>query len=135
MAMMQWDESMSVGIVVFDRHHQRLIALINQLDDAMSVGKGKDVLGKILTELISYTDYHFSAEERIFGQYAYPDAQSHVRAHVNLTQKVVDLKIKFDSGRTIISLETMNFLKDWLNNHIMKTDKMYGPFLNSRGVK
>jgi len=135
MAIIQWNENLSVGIDVFDRQHKKLIDLINQLNDAMSVGKGKDVLGKILTELINYTQYHFSAEEKLFGQYAYPEAQAHIREHVNLTQKATDLKKAFDSGKTIISVQTMDFLKDWLNNHILKTDKKYGPFLNSKGVK
>jgi hemerythrin len=28
----------------------------------------------------------------------------------------------------------MNFLKDWLSNHIMNSDKKYGPFLTGKGV-
>lgn len=28
----------------------------------------------------------------------------------------------------------MTFLKDWLNNHILGTDKKYVAFLNSKGV-
>jgi len=132
---MKWDESMSVGVRALDHDHQRLVDLINKLHDAMSVGKGKEVLGKILAELIKYTQYHFSAEEKFFEQYAYPNAQVHIREHADLTKKVIALKGRFDNGTTIISLETMNFLKDWLNNHIMKSDKMYGPFLNSKGIK
>jgi len=134
MAIMKWDESLSVGVRALDHDHQRLVALINKLHEAMSIGKGKEVLGKILAELIKYTQYHFGAEEKFFEQYAYPDARAHIREHADLTKKVIALKGRFDNGTTIISLETMNFLKDWLTNHIMKTDKMYGPFLNSKGI-
>jgi len=132
---MKWDQNMSVGVRALDLHHQKLIDLINQLHDAMSVGKGKDALAKILRELIKYTEYHFNAEEKLFGQHAYPQAQAHIKEHADLTQKVIELSQAYDSGKTMISLETMNFLKDWLNNHIMKIDRMYGPFLNSKGVK
>ena len=33
-----------------------------------------------------------------------------------------------------MTVEVMNFLKDWLSNHIQTSDKKYGPFLNSKGV-
>ena len=135
MAIMKWDESMSVGVAEFDRQHGVLIDLINQLSDAMSIGKGKDVLGGILVKLSRYTRHHFSAEEELFERYAYPEAQSHIQAHINLTRKVYELKNAFDSGKKILSLETMNFLKDWLNNHIMIVDKQYGPYFNSKGIK
>lgn len=135
MAIMKWDESMSVGVFIFDQQHKKLIGLINQLHDAMVVGKGKEVLGEVLTELIRYTEYHFKAEEKLFEQYAFPDVHKHTQEHAELTTKAKDLKNAFDSGKTMMSLETMNFLKNWLNNHIMKSDKLYGPFLNSKGVK
>ena len=34
----------------------------------------------------------------------------------------------------MLSMEVMSFLSDWLKNHIMKTDKQYGPYLNGKGV-
>jgi len=34
----------------------------------------------------------------------------------------------------VLSLEVMNFLKDWLMNHIQGSDKKYGPYLNSHGI-
>jgi len=134
MAIMKWDESMKVGIDASDQQHRKVFDLINQLHDAMSVGKGKDVLGGILTELADYTQDHFSTEEKLFERYAYPDAQSHIQQHRYLTQKTNELKKSFESGKTIISVQTMGFLKEWWGNHILKTDKLYGPFLNSKGV-
>ena len=135
MPIMKWDESMKIGVDASDQQHIKVFGLINQLYDAMSVGKGRVVLGEILSELADYTQYHFSAEERLFEQYAYPDAQNHILLHAYLTQKTFELKKKFEDGKTMISVEMLNFLKDWWSNHIMKVDKRYGPFLNSKGVK
>jgi len=33
-----------------------------------------------------------------------------------------------------MSVEVMEFLKDWLEKHILGTDRKYGPFLNDKGV-
>ena len=55
MALINWNNSMSVRVAKIDQQHQKLIAMINDLDDAMKQGKGKEVLGKVLSSLISYT--------------------------------------------------------------------------------
>jgi hemerythrin len=46
-----WKNDFSVGIPEMDHQHQRLVTMINQLDEAMGKGKGKEVIGKILAEL------------------------------------------------------------------------------------
>ncbi len=33
-----------------------------------------------------------------------------------------------------MNFDLMEFLKDWLNNHIKETDKKYGAFFNFKGV-
>ncbi len=135
MAIITWDESMSVGVAVLDSQHMKIAEIINQLHEAMLKESEKEVLGGIFSELVTYTVYHFGAEEKFFQEYYYPEAQSHILEHTQLTQKATELKAGFESDKMLISVETMYFLKDWLNHHIMETDKKYGPFLNARGVK
>lgn len=137
MALMTWrDEKYSVNISHLDGHHKRLFDLVNNLHDAMKQGKSKDILGGIFTELMNYTVYHFSAEEELFQKYGYPQYTQHKKEHEDLTKQVVELKDRFDRGgfMLVLTMETMNFLKDWLNNHICVSDKKYRPFLNSKGV-
>ena len=38
------------------------------------------------------------------------------------------------SGNAMISMEVMDFLKDWLVNHIQGADKVYGPFFKSKEI-
>jgi hemerythrin len=77
MELIQWNNNLSVGIAEIDSQHQRLIKLINDLNDAMRVGKGKDVTGKIINELTNYTLTHFTKEESYFAKYAYPETDAH----------------------------------------------------------
>ncbi len=134
MPLITWTSNLSVGVKQLDEQHQKLINLINSLHDAMTQGKGKEALGNILNELINYTVYHFGTEENLFQKYGYMGYASHKQEHDKLTQQAKEIKTKFDSGEPVLTIEVMNFLRDWLNNHIVGTDKKYGPFLNSKGV-
>lgn len=134
MPLMQWNPKYSVNIREIDQQHQKLIALINELYDAMTAGQGKETLGKVLNELVNYTVYHFGVEEKLFQQHGYPETDAHKAEHVKLTKTASELKQKFDAGKAQITVEVMNFLKDWLNGHILGTDKKYSAFLNSKGV-
>lgn len=135
MPLFQWSENLSVNIAEIDAQHKKLVELINLLHDSMREGKGKDVMGKILNDLTDYTVYHFSTEEKLFEKYAYPESSRHKKEHENLTKQVLEIKGKFAEGKAVITMEVMNFLKDWLNNHIMQVDKKYSAFLNAKGVK
>ncbi|WP_147819455.1 bacteriohemerythrin [Salidesulfovibrio onnuriiensis] len=132
--MIQWDDSFSVGVKEIDRQHQRLMELINALHDAMRSGKGNNVMGRILGELKDYTVTHFAYEEDLFSKHEYPGRLAHEAAHRKLVGQVMDFESQFVSGKAAITMDLMLFLKDWLINHIQKTDKKYGPFLNGRGV-
>jgi hemerythrin len=59
MALITWNDSLSVKVAEIDEQHKKLIAMINELNDAMRLGKGKDVLGKIVNGLVTYTTTHF----------------------------------------------------------------------------
>jgi hemerythrin-like metal-binding protein len=126
---------LSTGVAEQDTQHKKLIDLINQLNDAMQAGHSADVLGKVLTELVNYTVLHFSYEEKLMAQHKYEDTPAHKAEHAKFVATAGDLKKKFDAGNAVISVEIMNFLRDWLTNHIMKTDKKLGQALNKLGVK
>lgn len=135
MALISWSSMLSTGVAEQDNQHKKLIDLINQLNDAMQAGKGTDVLGKVLNELVSYTVMHFGYEEKLMGQHGYAETPAHKAEHAKFVQTVGDFKKKFDSGSAVITAEIMNFLRDWLTSHIMKTDKKLGKALNDKGVK
>jgi hemerythrin-like metal-binding protein len=135
MALITWNNALSTGIAEQDNQHKKLIDLINQLNDAMHSGKGNDIMGKVLTELVNYTVYHFGYEEKLMGQHGYSDTPAHKAEHAKFVQTAGDFKKKFESGSAVVSVEIMNFLRDWLTNHIMRTDKKMGQELGKKGVK
>jgi len=135
MAMVAWNENLSVKVAEIDTQHKKLVAMINELYDAMKVGKGKEVTGKILNGLISYTVTHFQQEERYFDKFGYPDKMNHKKEHADFVKKVSGFKNDFESGKVSLTIEVMNFLSDWLFKHIKVTDKGYSKFFNEKGLK
>ncbi len=135
MALITWSNMLSTGVIEQDAQHKRLIDIINKLNDAMQTGKGNEVMGKVLSELVNYTVMHFGYEEKMMAQHKYEDSPAHKTEHEKFVQTAGELKKKFDSGNAVISVEIMNFLRDWLTGHIMKTDKKLGKALNNAGVK
>ena len=135
MALLTWGPALAVGVKEIDDQHKKLIDLVNQLNDAMHAGKGKEALGAVLGELVRYTVYHFGNEERLMAQHKYEFSVEHKAQHKKLIEDVNAFKSKYDSGNAMISAEIMNFLRDWLGKHIMQTDKKFALALNRAGVK
>jgi hemerythrin-like metal-binding protein len=134
MAFFAWNSKLETGINSIDQQHKTLVDLINRLHDAMKGGRGAEITGPILSELVQYTATHFSAEEALFAAHKYPGALAHKRVHDDLRKQVEQLKEQSASGRAFISIELMAFLKDWLQNHIQGQDLQYAPFLKQHGV-
>jgi len=134
MPLINWDDSYSVHITKIDEQHKGLVKLVNELHDAMSQGAATSVLEKVLGSLVDYTIVHFNTEEELLRSYSYPDLDKHKVEHDKLTTQVKDFQSKFREGKSTITYELMDFLSDWLINHILDSDKKYSAYLNSRGV-
>ncbi|MEA1980456.1 MAG: bacteriohemerythrin [candidate division Zixibacteria bacterium] len=128
MAKIQWQEMFSVGIPSVDNQHKKLVSMINQLEDSLTAGKGlvNDDVGKVLTKLVEYTKFHFEDEEKIQNDIQYSDRNRHKQLHKELVGQVIGILMKLKKGETINVFEMMNFLRDWLVNHILKEDRKIG---------
>jgi hemerythrin len=133
-ALIEWADSLSIGIPSIDEQHKKLVSLINELHNAMLERKAKDVMSHIFDELVAYTRYHFSLEEDLLREHGHPEESNHHLEHEKLAERLFALKEEFDQGNTAVTLEVMRFLRDWLGNHIVGTDKKYAPLLIARGV-
>lgn len=127
--LMVWSKEYEVGVPEIDEQHQRLFKMINDLNEAMTLGRGKDVLDRILTGLVDYTARHFKTEEMYMDKAGYPELDSHREVHVRLTDKVHEMVDRYKTGEVGLGIELLNFLQDWLKKHILGTDKKYAPYL------
>ncbi len=135
MALVTWNEDLSVNVAQIDLQHKELINMINDLHEAMKQRRAKDVLRKIIDGLINYTAKHFKLEEDYFAQFDYPETAHHKREHAAFVQKVTEFSVDFENGKKSLTIEVMKFLGDWMQKHIKGTDQKYTQFFNAKGLK
>jgi hemerythrin-like metal-binding protein len=135
MSLLMWDARYTLNIAEIDRQHQKLFALFNELYEAMQQGHGNEVIDDVLTRVVDYTAYHFATEEKLLHQYGYAEEAAHRAEHAKLTEQAKALVHKQRSGNAQVAIATLKFLCDWLNNHILGSDKKFAPFLIEKGVR
>ena len=129
-----WTDRLSLGIDKIDAQHRELVGLVNQLHRAMKRQAGARESEAVLRKLAEYTQYHFSFEEKIFDKYGYPQAGPHKQAHRDLLQAVTQFQQDLQAGKAGLSMKLMDFLNQWLREHIMKTDRAYVTHLRGRDI-
>lgn len=124
MALIEWSSELDVGHKFIDDDHKKLVKMVNDFHDAMQQGRGNDVIGKVLNNLVIYTREHFSREEAEMQRIKYSKYLAHKQEHDKLMAQVGELQGSFSSGKKMLTIQVSSFLKDWLRTHIMQTDKL-----------
>lgn len=114
-----WTAALATGVRQIDLQHQELIDLINELDAAHAAGRQAEALDEVLPRLAAYVLFHFGTEEALMGatEGAAAHAALHAREHRLFAERVAELRA--DPGDLAGFID---YLKDWLIGHIMKTD-------------
>jgi len=130
-----WTEALSVGNQTLDADHKRLFRLFNRLSEAMRTGQAKAVIQPILDELLDYAAVHFRREEEAMAAAGYKDLPAHRKQHEAFVKKAMETRDRFAAAaENTLAIETMAFVRDWLINHIQKSDRAYTPYLGAKKV-
>jgi hemerythrin len=131
----KWSSRYETGVDKFDSQHKNLFAMILKLQEAMEKNEGAMALRGILENLIGYTMSHFRDEEEAMLKSGYPALASHKLEHMKLQKEVEKYHADVVSGKMVFSGTILNFLVNWLKDHIAKTDMKYAPYLKPPGGK
>jgi hemerythrin len=135
MAFVEWSPEFSVGVEEIDDDHKKLLELLNHLEDAVTTGRGRDILSMVLDELVLYVGYHFAHEEELFERTSYPGYERHRLQHRALTTTVREIyeDFKLDTSETMPQ-QILVFLKNWLYDHILGSDRAFGLYLSTNRI-
>ena len=116
-----WNERLDVSNETVNEHHRKLVSIVNRFVE-MESGDGEK-LSEILSELMEYSFYHFDFEEALMEEQGYSDLENHKKEHLFFTEYVARMCVKVMEKGPDIHNDINRFLKSWLVNHIVKTDK------------
>ncbi|MBF0614368.1 MAG: hemerythrin family protein [Magnetococcales bacterium] len=132
MELFAWNDELSVGCLEVDQDHKKLVGILNSLIAAIKEEHGREVIGKILNDLLSYTSWHFRHEERLMQTYRFSGFMAHKKEHAELIAQAVTLQKQFDEEGKDLSDDVLEFLKKWLTHHILEVDMVMGRFLHEK---
>jgi len=132
--MFQWDEKYSVGIQSIDTQHREIFEILEKLVDAMKKGLGNDVTNQIILNLERYAVIHFQKEEFFFKRFNFHGYAEHTSEHQDFKNKIISLKSDLKSSKITLTFDLLNFLKEWIDHHILVVDKQYSECFRQNGL-
>ena len=125
-----WSESLSVGIEFLDNQHKHLIELTNELYRAYMLGGNTldTVFHATMRRVADYIRLHFATEQKLFKLIDYPDSLEHKNEHDILVYKVIKTLKEYQWDKNFVPLDFVKFLKEWVINHVAKSDQKYAAF-------
>lgn len=128
MSYVEWKNEYNVGVKSFNDDHKRLFGYLNELHSGLSAGFKVSEMQYIVKGLVEYTQTHFKREEKLMMKYNYPEFEKHKEEHDNLLKEVGEFNEDFIAGKKSFSFALLEFLHDWVSNHILQTDMKYKEF-------
>jgi len=130
----RWDQSYSVNVAELDLQHEQLFRTVAELDYALRIGSADNIINEIIGKVVAHTIEHFATEEALMQKTGFPGLAAHCHEHLVLSQQLTQFNLSYLAGRPGIPAALLDFLRTWLREHILKSDKRFGEFLNARGV-
>jgi hemerythrin len=127
-----WNKEFSTGEPEIDSQHKRIINQINYLIDNLDREDRANLNEEIIRNLDNYSNEHFTTEEGLLRKLNYPGLDYQIKEHNAFKLKNVKSAVKILKGFDNIPEETIQFLKDWWTNHILKIDMEYKDFISKR---
>jgi len=135
---LEWKEEYSLGIETIDNQHKKLLGMINALSDLRVTDDLREVSMKVINDMKEYTIYHFKTEEEYFEKFNYEDKDAHKKIHDAFVAKIGDFADELsktpDEDIIQFTYKLLDYLQDWLIDHIMGTDRKYAELFKENGV-
>lgn len=129
MTLFLWKKSYEIGVAEIDMQHRQLVGFINELSEAMMVKQGHRTVPHVIEELGAYILLHFTTEEALMEKSFYPGRADHHNKHLELTGKFLAFKDRYFQDQKLNPKELLDFMCNWLKDHIMMCDKEFGVYL------
>lgn len=131
MTLLRWDKRYLVGQAQIDREHQELFNSVNEFYVAFMLDQDRRRVLALLDGLVDYTRRHFASEDAMMKESGFPGLEAHRAQHVKMFEQVFALQEKFREPAANPTHATVQFLRSWLNDHILQHDLVFGAYLGN----
>lgn len=132
MGLMEWDETMAIGMRELDEQHKKLLSLINEAYETIQRHE-EHRMPEIIDKMQDYAVIHFATEEKIFRECNGLDVDEHKIQHKKFITDVEEFR-QCQYGKTNLS-QLFVYLSRWLVTHIMEEDMKWAELLPKEDVE
>ena len=122
MALIEWNDSFSVGVTDIDHEHKNLIELINQLYANLQQGVSAEDIDDFFGEIYAHISAHFALEEKIMRDSHYAEYTAHKAEHERLLEDIRDMMDDYGGRAAIDEQDLSTRLQNWFGEHFRTMD-------------
>lgn len=128
--MYEMKDEYKIGVEHIDEQHKKLFELADKaymlLKNDFAIDK-YDKIVQIIEELKDYTVFHFKSEEEYMESINYKRMFTQKIEHEKFIKVLEEIDLKdIDENQDESLVKILNFLNEWLTEHILKNDKFIG---------
>ncbi|MBV7272138.1 bacteriohemerythrin [Clostridium thailandense] len=129
--MLNWDDSLLIGIEKIDNEHKQIFSYINNLLMEIEQKKSKEEISKTMDFIESYISNHFKNEENMIINKDKEAYKIQFQQHELYKKDIIKLRHDFEKNGAMYALadETQRIINMWCSNHIDKFDKKLISFI------
>lgn len=120
-------DEFKTGISLVDEEHKELFRIIDEVGNLIKdefIPDKYDEIVRLLRELKDYAIYHFKDEEDYMERIHYQGLPAQKKAHIVYIDHLAEIDLEdIDANQQESLNELLEFLTQWLLNHILKMDK------------
>lgn len=130
----KWSDDYNLGIKEIDAQHQHFVTILDSVYASILNSSSREEQEKLLDSLVDYTVVHFQTEEKYFDLFNFSGSLEHKEEHHKLKEQVFLFQKEFKNGDKELSYDLIDFLEDWLVNHLTGMDKKYVECFRENGL-
>lgn len=129
-----WKDEYSVNVKEIDDQHKQLFDVINNLIQVINTTPKEETIKEIIGEIAKYKAAHFATEEKYFHQFNFAGTTEHEAAHKMFNQKVGEIQSSHTGDIIALAFALIDFLEDWLLEHLVNMDQKYKQCFKDNGL-
>ncbi len=114
-----------MNVKAHDDRHRELLGIHDRLSNAIGAQQDRRAVLEALDALLRFVETHLTAEEQEMRAAEYGDFEAHVMEHTRLLEQLDLFFHKHSLEGMAIHFEIQSFLKEWINDHILGSDRKY----------